>query len=356
VAAQLTGRGAVGPPSTAAWGARYALSNLPQDSLVNWTLAPRWNPKVAARLSAGIAFSGPPETARCGVRYALSNPNPNYLGNWTLGRSPTGAARTSVGTFTSFTFGPVFQGATRFVVPTEFALVGYTVRIVGNAAGDHEHVAPRLEQRKKWFQRGIIKETLTDVIRIWIDHISVWGWRSTFTDVVQRHPKVQVAILGRIWAQYLEAVYVPDIERWSSPGVRVLNTDIVFGAEAKRTKIDVPDTDPSAVSLLSSEARIFERAIKDAGGSSSNQYRSDINPEAPPIPLGSALPFGLLLCGGYAVIVAYVLKRADYTIPIGIIGAWPIFALGFSFISYQRCPSFLEPLYSPLPICQYEAP
>ena len=95
---------------------------------------------------------------------------------------------------------------------------------------------------------------------------------------------------------------------------------------------------------------------KENYSSGSYKNRSEVKPEASPIPLRGAIPLGLLLCSGHLVVVAYVLKRADYTIPIGIIGAWPIFALGFSLISDQRCPSFLEALYKPLPICQSLCP
>jgi hypothetical protein len=95
---------------------------------------------------------------------------------------------------------------------------------------------------------------------------------------------------------------------------------------------------------------------QEEGGDGGYSYRSDIKSEAPPIPFRNSLPLGLLLIGSYFAVVVYVLKRADYTIPIGVIVAWPIFALGFSFVLYQRCPSFFETLYSALPVCRYVTP
>ncbi|MGA7675911.1 MAG: hypothetical protein WCA78_12810, partial [Rhizomicrobium sp.] len=85
-------------------------------------------------------------------------------------------------------------------------------------------------------------------------------------------------------------------------------------------------------------------------------YRSDIETKAPPLSLVIAIPLNILLCAGYFVVVVYVLKRGDNWIFIGLFGGWIFFGLGFSLLTFQKCPSFLQSIYSTLPICRYEPP
>jgi hypothetical protein len=107
------------------------------------------------------------------------------------------------------------------------------------------------------------------------------------------------------------------------------------------------------VQLSLHDRLLFEEEERAESG---DNYRSDIKPEAPRIALSSALPLGFLFFGCHLIIVVYVLKRGDYFIPVGIIGGFPIFALGLSLLLSQKCLSFFESLYSALQICRYEVP
>lgn len=150
-----------------------------------------------------------------------------------------------------------------------------------------------------------------------------------------------------------------DIEGWSFPCVGKCDLRVQFSEadvlKSFRSDFNFDRNPRPLLSLHFVQLRLHGALSQeqDDGGSSRYTYRDSIKHEAPPIPIGLAIPLGLLLCGTYGVVIAYALKRGDYWMPVLLIGAWPAFALGFCLLVYRACPPFFEGVYEALPVCRY---